>query len=246
MEKNNLTRKYALNVVGVGMFVVAGVIAIITLVMSTQIAEGGWAEFLHALDKMQEFIQSLDNRWLLALAITALYVLRSFVPIPFPFIFMMTGVMFRAGEALVINVLGYCVVLLITYWFGESIGGGAALKRLKRYDNVQKIISHHGKTKFWVLVALRIVPGVPINTVSQFYGGMKFPIKKYLIASAIGFFPKIWTYTVMGGNIAQPFTWNFMGPVIFLLILSGVVTLIVNITLEKKKGDNEDVKNSES
>ena len=106
------------------------------------------------------------------------------------------------------------------------------------------MIGHHGKTKLGILVALRIVPGIPVNTVSQIYGGMDFPIHKFVWASIIGFFPKIWTYTVMGGNIAQPFTWHFMGPIIFLLILSGIVTLIVNITLEKRKGEqNKDDKN---
>lgn len=246
MEKRNLTRKGALNLTCVGLFAAAGVIAIITLAMSTQIAEGGWAEFLHALDRTQEFIQSLDNRWLLALAITAIFVLKTFIPLPFPFIFMMTGVMFRSGEAILINTLGYCVVLVITYWVGHSTDGGVALKNLKKYDNIQEMVNHHGKTKLGVLVALRIVPGIPVNTVSKIYGGMKFPIHKYVAASVIGFFPKIWTYTVMGGNISQPFTWKFMGPIIFLLILSGIVTLIVNITLEKRKGEHEDVKNSES
>lgn len=246
MEKRNLSRKGALNLTCIGLFAAAIVIALITLFMSTQVAEGGWAEFLHALDKMQELIQSLDNRWLLAFAITGIFVCKTFLPLPFPFIFMMTGVMFRPFEAILINTLGYGVVLVISYWFGRSTDGGVALKNLKKYDNIQKMISHHGKTKLGVLVALRIVPGIPVNTVSKIYGGMGFPLHKYAIASIIGFFPKIWTYTVMGGNISQPFTWKFMGPIIFLLILSGIVTLIVNITLEKKKGEHEDVKNSES
>lgn len=243
MEKRNLTRKGALNLTCMGLFVAAGIIAIITLAMSTQVAEGGWAEFLHALDKTQEFIQSLQNRWLLALCITAIFVLKNIIPFPFPFLFMMTGVMFRPGEAILINTLGYCVVLVISYWVGFSTDGGVALKNLKKYDNIQKMISHHGKTKLGVLVALRIVPGIPINTVSQIYGGMKFPIHKFVAASVIGFLPKIWTYTVMGGNISQPFTWKFMGPIIFLLILSGIVTLIVNITLEKRKGEHKNDKN---
>ncbi len=239
MEKRNLSRKGALNLTCIGLFAAAVVIAIITSIMSTTIAEGGWAEFLHALDKTQELIQSLENRWLLALAITAIFVLKNFLPLPFPFIFMMTGVLFRTGEAILINTLGYCVTLVITYWIGYSTDGGVAFKNLKKYDNIQEMVNHHGKTKLWVLVALRIVPGVPINTVSKIYGGMKFPIVKFVWASVVGFFPKVWTYTVMGGNISQPFTWQFMGPVIFLLILSGVVTLIVNITLEKRKGEHK-------
>jgi hypothetical protein len=45
----------------------------------------------------------------------------------------------------------------------------------------------------------------------------------------------------MGGNIAQPFTWKFMSPIIILLILSGVVTWVVNITLDKRKGEDDNV-----
>ena len=148
---------------------------------------------------------ALENRWLLATAITLIYVLRSFVPIPFPFLFMMTGVMFRAPEALLINTMGFCVVLVTTYWVGRSTDGGVALKKLKKFDNIQEMIGHHGKTKLGVLVALRLIPGIPVNTVSTIYGGMGFPLGRYVIASVIGYFVKIWTYTVMGGNIAQPF-----------------------------------------
>ena len=241
MEKRNLDRRGALNLSTIGLFAAAGIIAIITMAMSTRVAEGGWAEFLHALDKMQEFIQSLESRWLIATAITLVYVLRSFVPIPFPFLFMMTGVMFRAPEAIAINTMGFCVVLVITYWLGRSTDGGVALKKLKKFDNVQEMISHHGKTKLGVLVALRLIPGIPVNTVSTIYGGMEFPIGKYVVASVIGYFVKIWTYTVMGGNIAQPFTWKFMGPIVILLILSGIVTWVVNITLDKRKGEDNNV-----
>lgn len=241
MERRNLDRKGALNLSTIGLFAAAGVIAIITAAMSTKVAEGGWAEFLHALDKMQEFIQSLESRWLIATAITLVYVLRTFIPIPFPFLFMMTGVMFRPLEALAINTMGFCVVLVTTYWLGRSTDGGVALKKLKKYDNIQEMIRHHGKTKLGILVALRLVPGIPVNTVSTIYGGMEFPLSRYVIASWIGFFPKIWTYTVMGGNIAQPFTWKFMSPIIILLILSGVVTWVVNITLDKRKGEDDNV-----
>ena len=54
------------------------------MIMSTQVAEGGWAEFLRALGKLQDFIQSLENNWLIGLAILAVYALKSVVPIPFP------------------------------------------------------------------------------------------------------------------------------------------------------------------
>ncbi len=240
MEKRNLNRKGALNLTAIGLFIAAGVIAAITVVMSTKVAEGGWAEFLHTLDRLQEFIMALDNRYLIVIAILGVYILRGFLPIPFPFILMMTGVMFQPVSAIIINTIGTAIVLLITYFWGKVTGGGVAIKKLEKYDNIKEILDHHGKTKLGVLVALRVIPSVPMNLVSKVFGGMKFPIDAFMVASLLGFFPKIWTYSVMGGNIAQPFTWKFMGPIIFLLILSGVATLIVNITLDKRKGENKD------
>lgn len=98
-----------------------------------------------------------------------------------------------------------------------------------------------GNAKLGVLVALRLIPSIPVNMVSKIYGGMKFPVIRFLIASVIGFLPKIWTYSVMGGNVSQPFTWHFMGPIVGLFILSGSVTVIVNIILEKTKGNKKNV-----
>ncbi len=246
MEKRNLNRKTVLNITAIGLFIAAVVIAIITVVMSTKVAEGGWAEFLHTLDRLQDFIMALDNRYLIVLAILGVYILRGFLPIPLPFILIMTGVMFQPVIAIIINTVGYSIVLLINYFWGKITGGGVAIKKLEKYDNIREMMGHHGKTKLGVLVALRLIPSVPINLVSKVYGAMKFPVDGFVVASVLGFFPKIWTYSVMGGNISQPFTWKFMGPIIFLLVLSGLVTLIVNITLEKRKGEDKDVKCSDA
>ena len=239
MEKKNLNRKRVLYATSIGLFAAAIIIAIITVIMSTKVAEGGWAEFLHALDKLQTSIQALENKWLIALAILGVYVLRGFLPIPFPFLLIMTGVMFRPVHAIFINTAGTAIVFIINYLWGRFTGGGVAIKKLEKYDNVRDMMAHHGKTKLGVLIALRLVPSVPINLVSKTYGGMKYPLYDFLVASLLGFFPKIWVYSVMGGNISQPFTWYFMGPIIVLLIISGFATLIVNITLEKRKGENK-------
>ena len=56
MEKRNLDRRGALNLSTIGLFAAAGIIAIITAAMDTKVAEGGWAEFLWALGKLQDFI----------------------------------------------------------------------------------------------------------------------------------------------------------------------------------------------
>lgn len=241
MEKRNLSRKQALNLTTIGLFVAAAVIAVITMIMKTSVAEGGWVGFLHALDRMQNYIQNLNGKWEIFFAILFVYAVRSVLPIPFPFLIMMTGVMFEPINAVIINTLGFCVVTAITYWYGRYTGGGFALKQLNKYDNVRHILLDGGrKTKLSILVAVRIIPAIPINLVSTMYGGMKMPFVRFMIASIIGFAPKIIVYSVMGGNITQPFTWQFMGPVIVLLILTGTVTFSVNTALDKRKGEQKD------
>lgn len=236
MEQKNLDRKGALNFSTVGLFAVAGVLAVITILMESKMGEGTWAEFMLKLDEMQTFIQTLPNKWLMVLAILIVFLLKNFIPIPFPFIFIMSGIIFGSYYGVLINTIGFSLVLLTKYWWGRRFGGGTAVKRLQKYDNVREMMYKPGNAKLGVLVALRAIPSIPVNMVSKVYGGMKFPVVRFVIASVIGFFPKIWTYSVMGGNVSQPFTWKFMGPIIGLLILSGTITLLVNFILEKKKG----------
>lgn len=239
MEKRNLDRKAAMNLSAIGLFAVAILLTVITLIMSTKVAEGGWAEFLWALGKLQDFIQSLENNWLIAIAILGVYALKSVVPIPFPFIMIMTGVMFEPATALLLNIVGFSITLSIVYWYGRRFDEGVALHRLKKYENVREMLNHAGKTKLGVLFLIRLVPSIPINMASQFYGGIKFPYGKFMIASVAGYFIKLWTYSVIGGNIAQPFTWHFMGPVVILLVISGLTVLITNLVLEKRKGEDK-------
>lgn len=239
MEKRNLDRKSALNLSSIGLFAVAILLAVITLIMSTKAAEGGWAEFLNALDKLQEFVQDLPNKWIIAIAILVIYALKSFVPIPFPFIMIMTGVIFDSYLAVSLNVIGFSITLSIVYWFGRHVNAGMAVQKLNKFENVREMLKRDGKTKLGVLFLIRLVPSVPINMASKFYGGIKFPYLKFMMASIAGYFIKLWTYSVMGGNIAQPFTWQFMAPAIILLVVSGTAIFITNVVLEKKKGDNK-------
>lgn len=241
MEQKNLDRKGALNFSAICLFAGAAVLSVITIIMSSKIGEGGWAEFMAKLDEMLLFIRSLPNKWLILIAIMLVYVLKNFIPIPFPFIFIMSGVIFDSYKAVIINVIGFSTVLLTKYYWGRKFGGGTAIKQLQKYDNVREMMYRPGNAKLGVLVALRLIPSIPVNMVSKIYGGMKFPVIRFLIASVIGFLPKIWTYSVMGGNVSQPFTWHFMGPIVGLFILSGTVTVIVNIILEKTKGNKKNV-----
>lgn len=241
MKQKNLDRKAALYLSAVGMYAAAAVLVALTLIMGTKLMDAKYAEFLNALMELEEKIVGLPYKWLIVLAIFLVFLLKNFVPIPTPFICLMTGMVFDVKLSIVINTVGFSMLLLTKYYWGYRFGGGTAIKTLKKYDNVREMMDKAGPGKLAVLVALRIIPSIPVNAVSKIYGGMHFPVGRFLIASLIGFFPKIWSYSYMGGNLFHPFTWKFMAPIVGLLVFSGTVTLVVNLLLEKK-GDTKNGK----
>ena len=246
MEKKNLDRKGALNYTTVILYAVALILSAVTFVLdSTDVGAEGWGKFMEELVNVQDYIRNLDNNWLILLAIFLVYILKNFIPIPFPFIFMMVGALYGKDWSVVINVCGYTTLLVTKYLWGRKMGGGTAVKKLKKYDNVREMMYKPGPIKLGVLVFARLCPSIPVSIVSKIYGGMKYPIVPFLLASIVGFFPKIWTYSrVLGQEVNQPFTWKFMGPIVGLLIISGTAALIANTILNKKE-DKKDERSTE-
>ncbi len=244
MERKNLDRKNAMYLSSAGLFGLAAMLVVLTLIMGTKTMDGKYKEFLEILMDMEEKIFELPYKWLIVAAILLVFLLKNFIPIPTPFICLMTGMVFETPYSIIINTAGFSLLLLTKYYWGKKFGGGTAIKTLKKYDNVREMMDKAGPGKLACLVALRIIPSIPVNAVSKIYGGMNFPVGRFMLASVIGFFPKIWSYSYMGGNIFHPFTWNFMAPIVMLLIISGTSTLMVNIILEKRKGDNRNGKHS--
>ncbi len=242
MEKKNLDRKGALNYTSIILYIIALILGVLTFVLdSTDVGAEGWGKFMEELNEIQDLIRNLDNNWLILLAIFCVYMLKNFIPIPFPFIFMMVGAIYGKNWAVIINVCGYTLLLLTKYFWGRKMGGGTAVKQLKKYDNVREMMYRPGKVKFGVLIFARLCPSIPVSIVSKIYGGMKYPIIPFLFASIVGFFPKIWTYSrVLGQYVNQPFTWKFMGPIVGLLVLSGTAALVANTILNKKHKKSED------
>lgn len=242
MNKKNLNRKKTLNVTGFGLIAAAAVIVVLTLIMNTRIADEKYREFLEWLMTLEERIVSLPNKWLIAIAILALFLIKNIIPIPVPFICFMSGMVFDPVVAVALNTAGFAVLLYTKYRWGKRAGGGVALKTLRRYDNVREMIDNAGSAKLAALVALRIIPSFPVNAVSKIYGGLNFPAGKFMAVSLIALLPKIISYSYMGSNFSQPFTWKFMAPIVVLLLISGVTALTVNSVLEKRKGEGKNGK----
>ena len=171
-----------------------------------------------------------------------LFLFKSFVPIiPFSVLFIASGMVFSELTAFVINVTGVIVLFTAKFLWGKKKGGGSAHKLANRSKTVYKFMDFGGNGNKWMLALMRFVPFFPTNTVSRAYGGTEMKIEPYLFFSMLGFLPRLVLWSVISFNIFDPFTVQFMAPIIILLIISGISLLLLNLLLERKDVENEKV-----
>lgn len=169
-----------------------------------------------------------------------LFIFKSFVPvIPFSVLFIASGMVFNELIAFVINVIGFLLLCTVKFYWGKEKGGGKVHNLANRSERVYGFMDFGGKGNKWMLALMRFVPVFPVNTVSRAYGATEMKITKYLKYSLIGFLPRLVLWSVIGFNIFDPFTVQFMAPIIILLIISGISLLILNALLERKEAHNE-------
>ena len=103
-------------------------------------------------------------------------------------------------------------------------------------EKLKNLIQQDGSGNPALLIALRLLPGVPINGISGIYGSFDFGYGSFVALSLIGFMPKLISFTLVGGNIYDPLSAGFIVPIMLLAFFTGVSLLSVNgvwTTVEK-------------
>lgn len=189
------------------------------------------------LTELEEIIAGLDKLWQIAGAVTLLFAIKSVFPIyPTSTVCFLTGIVLPMYLAVPVNVFGFAALLTIRYFMGKRFGAGNAWKMISKMDVLRKLIRQDGKGNPALLIALRLIPGMPINGISGIYGSFDFGYWKFLLLSIIGFMPKLISFTFVGRNVFDPLSPGFLLPIMIILFLTGITALSVNgvwITVEK-------------
>ena len=188
--------------------------------------------FLTMLDDFEDAVASIPNKGLVILAIILIYLAKSVIPIPTSAVCVIAGMVFPTPFAVIINIAGYVVLITIKYIWGKHLGRGYVYKILRRYENIQQMMDSDAKFKDGLLFGLRVVPNIPINTVSQVYGAMNFNYYKFIALSVLGFLPRIISYSMVGRHVYNPFSLGFMLPIVIMFVISGVAIIGVNGFIE--------------
>ncbi len=229
--------KLILLFVGLGLLTLSLIAAVILGSLSYKELWKPYEDMLAMLARVEDDIAALDKAWQFIGAILILFAIKSFIPIyTTPTVCFLTGIVLPMYVAVPVNILGFLILLSIRYFYGRRFGAGNAWKIIRKWNRLRNLIQKDGKGNTALLIALRLVPGVPINSISSIYGSFDFGYGKFLLFSTIGFLPRLLSFTFVGRNVFDPLSPGFLVPLMIICFVSGITTLSVNgvwISVEK-------------
>lgn len=226
-------------------FLVLGIVAAI-LIFSLQF-EGLWKWYVQLREQLFEIerrIAAIENLWQFFFAIILLFLIESLLPIyPISSVCFLSGIVLPMYYSIPVNIIGFSVTVTVMYFFGKKTGAGNAWRLIRKNIKLRRLIQQDGKGNPALLIFLRLVPFMPINSISRIYGSFSFGYWRYLLLSIIGFMPKLISFTFVGRNLLDPFSTGFLVPVMVICLATGISLLSVDgiwIAAEKIiKNENE-------
>ena len=201
-----------------------------------------YLEYQNWMDALHDQVMSLQSIWLILLAVLVLYAARSWLPVPISMLVVITGVMLPMYLSVAMNISGLIALFSVRYFWGKKRGGGQVKKLISRQQDIADYIENGRSSKGWLLFVFRLLPNFALNSTSQLYGAMKFDYTDFLLISIVGYLPKLITYTVLGRNVSQPLSPQFIVPLIIAFALLGLSTIAVNLALHKHHKKPQDTR----
>ncbi len=229
MKKKNSLEQRARQVTkayGITLLVIAAVLLVVSFLMHLEPVQAKYAQWMTYLDDFEYQITTLEDKWMIVIVLFLLFLVRCILPFyPLSVILVISGVVFPSWVAFFINMGGMALGMGIRYYTGKELGEGYTLKLLRKYPIFDVILEKNGLSNSVLLFLFRLFPGVPPNSVSQIYGSLHFPLKKYFLISLAGIAPRMLTYSFIGRSVTDPLSPSFLAPIIVLLTLSGISLL---------------------
>lgn len=188
-----------------------------------------YAVVQHELAELEHRISMLDDKWLFAFAIILLFAVKSFIPIyPTATVCFLTGAVLPMYFSVPVNIAGFAVLLSIRYVAGKGFGAGSAWKFIRKNERLRRLIEQDGNGNSSLLVILRLLPFMPVNSISGIYGSLDFGYGRFILLSVIGYLPRIISFTFVGRNVYDPLSPEFIVPIMIFAFASGISLICVN------------------
>ncbi len=154
--------------------------------------------------------------------------------VPVIVVYAAVGTLFPLTIALAINLFGAAIVVTIPYCLGYFYGAGFMGSLFSKFPAIESFIKKREENILLVSCLPRTIVFVPLKTVSVYLGSVKVPYYKYLAGSMAGMLPMLVSVTLLGRNITDPRSPEFIIAAIITAI-SAWFSLAAYFLLEKMK-----------
>lgn len=192
-----------------------------------------------------ETLSNIDIRLLVAsassltvalLLILGVYVVKAvLLVLPASVIYISVGVALDWKTAVLVNMLGIAIEVVITYFLGKFLGKDTVEKKLKGTKGGDKLLSMKDKNKNLATFIIRFVPAFPIDFSSLFMGAFDFKFLPYFLCSVAGIAPRVIAFTILGDKIYDLIPMKYIVLVAIAAIPVAGVVIAVKKIVEKRK-----------
>ena len=231
--KQKKSKTYALNFIAFICFVLALALIVLLRVFNHESFIRWYSKYVDTLASYEKWMLTYGATFTSVFLILLNFFLKAAIPwFPIACICVASGVLFEWYYALLINIAGAVILFTSKFYWGRRFGGGNAEKILSKYETAYEFIDKSRLGSGAVLFFLRLVPCVPVNSVSCLYGSTDISYPRYIILSLLGYTYKLFSYTLIGRSVYDPASASFIVPLILLLIFSGMMLLSLSGALE--------------
>ena len=177
-----------------------GALAFVVLVAAFVAYRLGWLDYRRTLQHVNA-LRASSGVVGFSIAFISVYALATAAGIPgMPFT-VAAGALFGTGLGSVLSWIGAMIGATIGYWIARTIGRQVVTNWLKRFKRVDAAVQD--ARGFDGMFRLRLIPVLPMGTVS-FVGGLaRVPFLPYLAATAAGVIPSIAIYSYFAHSLVE-------------------------------------------
>ena len=140
-------------------------------------------------------------------------------------LYVIDGILFPLPVAILMNICGSIVMVTLPYVIGKKVGARAAVYVVDKYPKAKSLNKLRYENDFIFTFFVRIIGRLPSDIVSMYMGAVGVKYQKYLSGSILGMLPHMITFPVMGMNITNPRSREFIVSLcVEIIIMIGTTT----------------------
>lgn len=181
-----------------------------------------------------------ENAAVTALIIIGFFALKS-ISIIFPLmvLYAAAGTVFPLWIAVIVNSCGLLVTLALPYFMGRFTGAELLDSLGRKYPRIGEILQFDNKNQFMLAFFLRQLGFLPADVVSMVCGSTKMNFAKYMLGSYVGMLPFLLASTLLGRNVTEPGSEEFIFSCVFIAVVSIISILICYFYKKRERRSHE-------